>query len=115
VKDSRAGETLWSEWDGRLHFPSSENSILFYTIGHVDISNEIVKRALSSALQREGLVDSLGEGFRSVENAIMSFYGHCGYVDSDTELTSCDMYGETDYGDIVDEIFPVTWIEISVR
>jgi hypothetical protein len=115
VKDSRAGESLWSDWTGHLHSPASEDSIIFYTIGHVDVSNEIVKRALASALQRDGAVDSLGEGFRKVENGYMSYYGHCGYIDGDTELTSCDMYGETDYGDIVDEVFPITWIEISAR
>jgi hypothetical protein len=115
VKDSRAGEALWSEWTGHLHSPASEDSIIFYTISHIDVSNEIVKRALASALQRDGVVDSLGEGFRKVEDGCMSYYGHSGYVDGDTELTSCDMYGETDYGDIVDEVFPITWIEISAR
>lgn len=115
MKDSRAGENLWSEWTGNLHVSASDSSIVFHTIGHVDISNEIVKRALASALQRDGVVDSLGEGFRKVENSDKSYYGHCGYVGGDTELTSCDMYGETDYGDIVDEVFPITWIEISAR
>lgn len=115
MKDSRAGEALWSEWTGNLHQFASDSSVVFCTIGHIDVSNEIVKRALASALQRDGITDSLGEAFRKVEGGYMSSFGHCGYVDGDTELTSCDMYGETDYGDIVDEIFPVTWIEISAR
>ena len=115
MKDSRAGEALWSELTGHLHQSASDSSVVFCTIGHIDVSNEIVKRALASALQRDGITDSLGEAFRKVENGYMSSFGHCGHVDGDTELTSCDMYGETDYGYIVDEVFPITWIEISAR
>jgi hypothetical protein len=39
-------------------------------------------------------------------------YGYAGEVDSDNELTACDEEGETREGDIVDNITPVTWVEV---
>lgn len=115
MKDSRAGEALWSEWTGNLYQFASDSAVVFCTIGHIDVSNEVVKRALASALQRDGITDSLGQAFGKIEGGHMSLFGYCGHVDGDTELTSCDMYGETDYGDTVEEVFPITWIEISAR
>jgi hypothetical protein len=38
-------------------------------------------------------------------------YGWAGYIDSDTEISACNEIGETISGDIVDEVFLVTWVE----
>jgi hypothetical protein len=78
----------------------------------VDIEHEVVKRALASALQRDGSVVSLGEGYRSVESSIPSLL-YAGTVYGDTDLVVCDETGETFYGDIVDEIHPITLVEIQ--
>lgn len=107
MRDSRAGECLWAEWEEDMSSP------VFYTYEHVDVENEIVRRALASALQREGAVSSLGEGFGAIEKATVS-HGYAGYVDSDVELEKCDEFGETQYGDEVDEVLPVTWVSLDV-
>lgn len=115
MKDSRAGEALWSEWSGANYTPSDSSAFVFHTIEHVDVHNDVVKRALASSMQRDGITDSLGEAFRLIESKVTVSQGYCGHIDEDTEFTSCDIDGKTFYGDYVDEIFPATWVEISVR
>ncbi len=112
MKESRAGEALWSEWHGHL-LGQLEEAAVFFTIEHVDISDEIVKRALASAVQRSGAADSLGQAFKIVE-AAEGIHGYAGAIDEDSELTVCDIDGETFYGDTVDEVFPITWVDINV-
>lgn len=109
MKDKRPGEHLWLEWTGD-HYDSS-SSIVFFTTEHVDIENEVVRRALASSLQRCGIVDSLADGFSSIEEASVS-YGHAGIVDGELDYAVCDALGETHYGDLVEEIFEVTWVSI---
>jgi hypothetical protein len=75
------------------------------------MDNDVVVRALASSFQREGVVSSLGEGYRAVENAYISF-GYAGSIDGEIYLTVCDQDGLTKYGDLVDEIIPITWVEI---
>lgn len=112
MKDSRIGESLWLEWTGDDY--SSSDAIVFYTEDHVDLENETVKRALASALQRDGIVSSLAEGFRLVENAPIC-QGFAGFVDGDFELTMCNEFGETKNGDEVDEIMNLTWVDIGCQ
>ncbi len=112
MKDSRAGECLWVEWSGEGFVPSRPSSILFYTIDHVDTEVDVVKRALASSLQRDGVAISLGEGYTMADNGLVT-HGHCGYVDGEIYLTVCSKTGETDQGDIVDEIMKATWVEID--
>ena len=107
MRDSRAGECLWAEWDEDVA------SLIFFTYEHVDVENEIVRRALASALQREGAVSSLGDGFGAIERSIVS-HGYAGYVDNDVTLEECNEFGETQYGDEVDEVLPVTWVSLDV-
>ena len=66
MRDSRAGQSLWSIWEGEGYEPKTQAAYVFYTDAHVDIENEIVRRALASAIQREGLVFSLGNGYPNV-------------------------------------------------
>lgn len=110
MKDSRAGETLWYEWTGD-DFESENDGTVFFTIGHVDIENEIVRRALASALQRDGTAVTLGDGFRSLDTAVTT-HGYAGMVDGAIDFSVCDESGETRDGDFVDEINVVTWVEI---
>ena len=111
VKDSRVGELLWKEWTGDGFDPQLDESIVFFTDEHVDLENELIRRALASALQRDGISISLGNGFQSLENAKISI-GYAGEVDGDIDLSVCDENGETPYGDAVDNVTPVTWVEV---
>jgi hypothetical protein len=112
LKDSRAGECLWVEWSGEGFVPFRPSSILFYTIDHIDIEIDVVKRALASSLQRDGIAISLGEGYKMAESALVT-HGYCGYVDGEIYLIVCSETGETDEGDTVDEILEATWVEID--
>lgn len=112
MKDSRKGECLWIEWSGEGYIPSRPSSIIFYTHDHVDLDIDVVKRALASSLQRDGFVVSLGDGYKSVETSPI-VYGFSGHVDTEIYLAACDESGETNYGDIVDEVFETTWVEIQ--
>lgn len=111
MKDSRAGECLWSEWTGEGQEPAKSDSMFFFTVEHVDLEHDVVRRALASALQRDGSVVSLGHGYGAVDSAIVSCE-YAGHVDGDNELTICNVDGETYYGDVVDEIIPITLVEI---
>jgi hypothetical protein len=111
LKDSRVGESLWEEWSGDGHSFSSPLELSFYTIDHVFAENELVRRALASCLQRDGVADSLGEAFKYLEFS-QWVHLHAGYVDSDNELTICDEDGFTEYGDLVDDILQITLVEI---
>jgi hypothetical protein len=111
MKDSRVGECLWSEWTGVGQEPTKLESMFFFTVEHVDLEHDVVRRALASALQRDGSVVSLGHGYGAVEGATTTCE-YAGYVDGDNELTICNSNGETYYGDVVDEIIPITLVEI---
>ena len=77
----------------------------------VDTTNEVVRRALASALQRDGLVHSLGDGFRLLENCVVD-YMHCGYLEGELQYIVCSSEGETRYGDFVEKPLEITLIEI---
>jgi hypothetical protein len=111
VKDSRVGELLWKEWTGSGYEPLHVNSVTFFTEDHIDLENELIRRALAYALQRDGVSVSLGNGFKYLDTAIIN-YGYAGEVDSDTDLTACDEDGETREGDVVDHTTAVTWVEV---
>lgn len=114
MKDSRIGETLWSEWSGNDYAKNFPDSVVFYTDEHVNTDNEIVKRALASALQRDGTTDSLGEAFRLLDGSVHISQGYAGYVDGEPELTKCDTNGMTIYEDNAEGVVPITWVEIYV-
>lgn len=113
MKDSRIGETLWSEWQGEGHRPEGSSLLTFFTETHVDIDHDLIKRALASAIQREGVVDSLGEAYRSVENSKVHHLV-AGKLDESDELHICDLSGETFYGDVVDSIIEITLVDLNV-
>ena len=111
MRDSRIGETLWSEWSGEGFEPISQDALVFFTEDHVDIENETVRRALASALQRDGSSISLGNGYSAIESATVS-HGYAGEVDEAIYFTMCNEDGETRDGDYVDRVIPITWVEI---
>ena len=105
------GELLWKEWTGEGYEPLHEYSVTFFTEDHIDLENELIRRALASALQRDGIAVTLGKGFQYLESSLTN-YGYAGEVDGDNELTACDEEGETREGDVVDSITPITWVEV---
>lgn len=113
MKDSRVGEHLWFEWDGDLYDSSDEDPTVYYTYGHIDVDIDVVKRALASTLQRDGIVSSLSEGFKVVELAKVT---HLWVGSDDPSLveTVCDIDGETYYGDVFSEPLDVTFVEILI-
>lgn len=111
MKDSRVGECLWSEWTGCGHEDLSDSTLLFFTVDHVDLEHEVVRRALASALQRDGSAVSLGDGFRMLDGR-ESLYVYAGEVDGDMDFTVCDSTGETREGDYVDTILEITLVAL---
>lgn len=109
MKDSRVGETLWAEWDGD-GFDQTHGVNVYYTIDYVDLENDIVRRALASSIQRDGVADSLSEAFKLLENLTVS-HGYVGVIEDELSYIVCDEYGETFYGDYVEDIEKVTWVE----
>ncbi len=112
MKDSRVGELLWKEWTGGGYEPQNDDSLIFFTEEHIDLENELIRRALASALQRDGVSISLGNGFQALDGAPI-VHGYAGEIDTDIDLTVCDELGETREGEIVDNILPITWVEVS--
>lgn len=113
MRDTRPGEQLWMPWDGDDSFTLYEEGDreIYYTVGHIDIEHEVVRRALASTLQRDGLSDSLADGFRSLENCVVS-EGYAGVIDGEMFLSTCDESGMTQYGDKVDEVILITWVQV---
>lgn len=111
AKDTRVGQELWLEWQGGWS-QESDNSILYYTIDHVDVENDLVKRALASVLQRDGIYDSLGDAFRAIDKGQVSS-GWAGESLNDFELEICNSFGETEYGDILENIQEITFVEVE--
>jgi hypothetical protein len=110
MRDIRHGEHLWHFWEGEGYFSDAYSTLIYYTEGTVDIDNEVVKRALASTLQRDGLADSLSDGFKMLEGST-SRGGFAGFISGESEHTVCDEGGLTEYGDTVDKILEITWIE----
>lgn len=113
MKDSRIGEALWFEWDGldyELSLDAAE--ITFYTYDHVDLETEVVKRALASTLQRDGLVSSLGQAFSVLDQTSALSHGYSGFIDEDIIPVVCDKDGFTNSGEQVSEATPTTWVEV---
>lgn len=111
AKDLRVGQELWLEWEG-LWSPELGDSILYYTIDHVDIENDLVKRALASVLQRDGIFDSLGDAFKAIDSGVSRIVW-AGTVEGDMELEMCDSLGETEYGDVLENIQEITCVEVQ--
>lgn len=115
MKHARLGESLWNEWDGsHYEHQIDANSCVLYTEGHIEVHNDVVKRALASAIQRFGIYDSLGQAYSVIDRTnTQTSQGYAGYIDGDRFLSTCDKKGFTYYGEEVQEVFPITWVEIE--
>jgi hypothetical protein len=111
MKSDRPGDFLWEEWEGSGYDPRVDCSVIYYTFEHIDLENDLVRRALASALQRDGVAISLGDGFNLIDKCSAN-YGWTGIIKDEADYVVCNELGETEYGDLVDSIFPATWIEI---
>lgn len=109
--NDRVGELLWSEWDGELYETDSEEPIIYYTYDHIDLDIDLIKRALASAIQRDGVANSLSDAFKLIDGANVS-HGYAGYFIEGLSPVVCDDSGLTYYGDIVEEFKEVTFIEL---
>ena len=111
MKNDRVGDWLWEEWDGDGYDPESE--LAYCTFDNIDVSNPLVLRALASCLQRDGVADSLSDGFRMAENGKV-IHGYVGLLDGETTFCVCNKDGETSFGDLVESISEITWVELSL-
>lgn len=110
MRDIRHGEQLWSSWEGEGYFSDTHSELIYFTEGDVDINNEIVRRALASTLQRDGIADSLSDGFKMLEMSVTQG-GFAGFLPGETEYSVCDDEGMTEYGDTVENVLEITWVE----
>lgn len=111
MKDSRIGESLWSIWDGLGYTSAYADSIIYSTTGHVDVEHELVKRALASSIQREGIAYSLGESFRLVDQGVVS-WGWVGIARDELEETICSESGESEDGSMLSNVAAMTFVEV---
>jgi hypothetical protein len=111
MKDSRIGESLWFTWDGDDYEPVLRGSNVYYTTDHVDLSNDLVKKALASSLQRDGLALSLSQGYLMVDAGYI-IHGYSGIFDSELHPIVCNQSGETRSGDFANEVAETTWVEV---
>jgi hypothetical protein len=110
-KDSRIGESLWFIWDGLDYDFSSTESVVFYTEGHIDIEEEVVRKALASSIQREGIASSLSEGFSMIASGSSSQL-HSGYSDLLERQIICSENGSSKSGEDLIEVTPITVVEV---
>jgi hypothetical protein len=113
MKDSRVGESLWDIWEGSGYNQGFADSIVYYTEGHVDVEHEIVRKALASSIQRDGITYSLFSAFGLIDTGICS-QGWVG-LDSTYEIYQevCDESGQTISGSILRDVIPVTFVEVQ--
>lgn len=102
---------MWYEWDGHGYNERLTSTTIYFTFDHIDLEHDLVRRALASALQRDGVAVSLGDGFNMIDKSVPVF-GWCGVLEDELDFTVCDESGETEYGDIVGVALATTWIEI---
>jgi hypothetical protein len=108
----RSAEQLWFEWSGSGYEPSAYKSVSYFTYSHVSLEHPTVVGGLASALQRDGIVDSLSEGKKSIEMASFFAHGYAGTVDDDVDVCICDEQGYTFQGELVDKVENITIVEV---
>jgi len=112
VKNDRVGEWLWEEWDGEGFERTQSDSIVYVTYDNVDLFEDIVKRALASCMQRDGIADSLSNAFMAIERGTVS-HGYVGFIEGEKIPYVTDEFGETPDGDDTDYLSEATWVECS--
>ena len=112
MKDSRIGECLWSIWEGDGYESGFADSVTYYTYDHVDIDQEVVRKALASSIQRDGLAYSLYEAFQLIESGLV-LLGRAGKEPEALYETSCDQFGESSSGAALEDVVEVTFVEVQ--
>lgn len=112
MKNDRVGEWLWEEWDGEGYEPMPSDSIIYVTYDHVDLDQDLVKRALASCMQRDGIADSLSDAFTMIEKSIVS-QGYVGFLDGEKLPYVTNDFGQTEDGDYADSMSKATWVDYS--
>lgn len=108
----RIGEWLWEEWDGEGYVLVPSDSIVYVTYDNVDVDDEIVKRALASCMQRDGVADSLSDAFFMIEKSIVS-HGYIGFIEGEKFPYVTNEFGQTVDGDDTDYVSEATWVDYS--
>lgn len=111
MKDSRIGESLWFLWEGDGYTPGLLESVVYYTYDHVDLEHEIVRKALASSIQRDGISYSLFHGFQMIDRSIVSEGWVGTAADSEYEYI-CSEDGESYDGDQLYNVKAVTFVEV---
>jgi ABC-type transport system substrate-binding protein len=111
MKDSRIGESLWSIWEGSGYEQQLSNSIVYYTEDHVDLDNEVVRKALASAIQRDGVVYSLSEAFQAIDAGFITIFW-VGTSGEELYQEACPSNGINASGVLLSNIIPVTFVEV---
>jgi len=111
MKDHRHGDFLWIEWFGEGYEEQSDSDLIYYTEEIVDIEVPLIQRALASALQRDGVVDSLNDGFNAIHGAHVGS-GYMGHIGGDIIPTACDEQGYSSSGEKAESPVACTWVEI---
>lgn len=101
-------QPLWSEWDG-YEYPETDK-LVYFSYGRIDLSRPAQARLLAQTLLWDGVVDSIPEGIRAVEEA-SSVFGYVGFVGEDIFLTWVTADGEYE-GQVDPE--PGTWVELEI-
>lgn len=111
MKDSRIGESLWSIWDGEGYTPAYLDSVIYYTETHVDLEHEVIRKALASSIQRDGISYSLSDSFKAISESIVS-HGWVGVSDGELHQEICSPLGETMSGASLEDVVEVTFVEV---
>lgn len=111
MKDSRIGESLWALWDGSGYNNGLQDSIVYYTFDHVDVEEDVVRKALASSIQRDGIAYSLFESYNLIAGSIVS-QGHVGFLLDGAHEEVCDEDGYTVDGISLENVAPVTFVEV---
>jgi hypothetical protein len=111
MKDSRIGESLWSIWDGDGYAQELPDSTIYFTEDHVDLNEDVVRRALASSIQRDGIAYSLGDSFKMVDASIINL-SWVGTSDGEMHQELCKPSGETYSGSMLDRVVEATFVEV---
>lgn len=111
MKDSRIGESLWSIWEGEGYSEAFPDSIVYVTGTHLDLEHEIVRKALASSIQRDGIVYSLSQAFQAIDAGVVS-HGWVGTFSDELYQSICDESGLTLDEVQLDNVTPVTFVEV---
>jgi ABC-type transport system substrate-binding protein len=111
MRFSRIGENLWQEWDGKDYPTDTDDPIVYYAFGWADTDDSSVRRALASTIQRDGVADSLGQGYEMIDNATIKQGWAC-RIGGDYELTFWDEE-DAEYVEDHEEPLEITWVEVE--